>query len=65
MEYAAADPERRFAAAELAAELGEPLGNVSYHVRQLHADGLLQRAGQRTVRGARQRYYRAGAQLLA
>jgi hypothetical protein len=64
MEHAAEDPERKFAAAELADGWGVPLGNVSYHVRSLHVQGLLARAGQRTVRGAMQRYYRAGAHLL-
>lgn len=66
MEHAAADPGRRFSSVDLAREWpDEKLGNLSYHVRELHGDGLLARAGHRTVRGAVQRYYRAGARLLA
>jgi DNA-binding MarR family transcriptional regulator len=65
METAASDPERRFSPSELAGELGAKLGDVSYHVRELHKLGLLQRAGQRRKRGAVEHYYRAGAKLLS
>jgi len=63
IERVARDTGARFSSAELALEWNEPLGNVSYHVRTLHAQGFLSRAGQRTVRGALQRYYKAGSKL--
>jgi DNA-binding MarR family transcriptional regulator len=62
---AAADPSARFSPSQLAVELGAPLGNVSYHVRQLLAQRLLARAGTATRRGAVEHYYRAGDSLLA
>jgi DNA-binding GntR family transcriptional regulator len=65
IERAVAAPGERFAPAELAAEWGQPLGNVAYHVRKLHEDGLLVRAGSQTVRGAVKHFYRAGERLLA
>lgn len=43
---------------DLAASLGEPLGNVAYHVRELCAAGVLRKAGTRPVRGAVQHFYR-------
>jgi DNA-binding MarR family transcriptional regulator len=64
MERAAADPGARFSPVELAGEFGAPLGNVSYHTRALLAQGLIVRAGTKTVRGAVQHYYRAGAKLI-
>jgi DNA-binding MarR family transcriptional regulator len=64
IERVAAEPEARFSSVELAEELGEKLGNVPYHVRSLHASGLLQRAGHRTVRCAMQRYYSVGVTLI-
>jgi DNA-binding MarR family transcriptional regulator len=42
---------------ELSERTGERLGNVSYHVRQLHAAGFLGRAGTRSVRGAVEHFY--------
>lgn len=44
---------------ELARELGEPLGVVSYHVRVLAKTGLLEPAGTSPRRGALQHHYRA------
>jgi DNA-binding transcriptional ArsR family regulator len=64
IEHAVARPAARFSASELAINFAEPLGNVSYHLRALHGNGLLDRAGQRTVRGAIQRYYRAAPVLF-
>jgi DNA-binding transcriptional ArsR family regulator len=44
---------------ELARELDEPLGVVSYHVRVLAKTGLLEPAGTSPRRGALQHHYRA------
>jgi DNA-binding transcriptional ArsR family regulator len=46
---------------ELADELDAPLGNVSYHVRQLHALGLLKLVKETPRRGAVEHYYRLEA----
>jgi DNA-binding transcriptional ArsR family regulator len=43
---------------ELASELDAPLGNVSYHVRQLHGLGLLKLVKETPRRGAVEHYYR-------
>jgi DNA-binding transcriptional ArsR family regulator len=43
---------------ELAQELEAPLGNVSYHVRQLHGLGLLKLVKETPRRGAVEHYYR-------
>ena len=64
LDWAAADPDGRFSPSQLASEFGEPLGNVSYHVRQLHDQGLLRTAGTRPRRGAVEHYYRASKTLL-
>lgn len=54
--------ERRTASPnELAAELGAPLGNVSYHVRQLASAGLLTLVRETPRRGAVEHYYRLEA----
>jgi DNA-binding MarR family transcriptional regulator len=42
----------------VAEALGVPIENVSYHVRTLAARGLIERVGERHVRGARQVFYR-------
>jgi predicted transcriptional regulator len=42
----------------LAATLGVPLGDISYHFRTLRSSGLLAVAGRRQVRGAVQTFYR-------
>src|SRR5919107_3380457 len=44
---------------DLAAELGAPLGNVSYHVRTLADLGLVKLVKRRTRRGAVEHYYQA------
>jgi DNA-binding transcriptional ArsR family regulator len=44
-------------AAEAARELGETQANVSYHLRRLHAAGLLEPAGEVVVRGGRAKRY--------
>jgi hypothetical protein len=64
IESAASDPELRFSPSGLSNEWDEPLGNVSYHVRELHTAGLLVAAGTKTVRGAVRHYYRAAPRLL-
>lgn len=47
-------------------ELDEPkLGNVSYHVRALVADGLLELVRTEPRRGALAHFYGASSQLLA
>ncbi|GAA2744096.1 hypothetical protein GCM10009868_20420 [Terrabacter aerolatus] len=45
-------------AAEVARELGITQANASYHLRLLHAAGLLEVAGEETVRGGRAKRYR-------
>ncbi|MCP2253744.1 Helix-turn-helix domain-containing protein [Prauserella aidingensis] len=44
--------------AEAARELGEKQANVSYHLRRLHAAGLLEPAGDVVIRGGRAKRYR-------
>lgn len=47
-------------------ELDEPkLGNVSYHVRALLADGLIELVRTEQRRGALAHFYRATSKLLA
>ena len=46
---------------ELAEELGEPLGNVSYHVRNLADLGCIELVGTTPRRGALEHHYRATA----
>ena len=48
---------------DLAEELDEPLGVVSYHVRQLATAGLLELSGRSFRRGAVKHHYRAVPQL--
>jgi len=55
----AATGQRTVSPVELAAELAEPLGVVSYHVRVLAQLGLLVAAGTSPRRGALQHHYRA------
>jgi len=45
-------------AAEVARELDVTQANASYHLRLLHAAGLLEVAGEETVRGGRAKKYR-------
>ena len=51
--------EREASPSELADELDEPLGNVSYHVRLLHDLGLIELVGTTPRRGAIEHHYRA------
>ena len=51
--------EREASPSELAEELDEPLGNVSYHVRLLHDLGLIELVGTTPRRGAIEHHYRA------
>jgi DNA-binding transcriptional ArsR family regulator len=44
---------------ELSDLLGEPLGNLSYHVRVLAECGALVLVGERRVRGTTQHFYRS------
>ncbi|GAB3581502.1 hypothetical protein GCM10027445_53460 [Amycolatopsis endophytica] len=45
-------------AAEVGRELGESQANVSYHLRRLHAAGLLRIAEEVSIRGGRAKRYR-------
>ncbi|MGW7641935.1 helix-turn-helix domain-containing protein [Streptomyces decoyicus] len=49
---------RAMSATDAARELGESQANVSYHMRQLHAAGLLEIAEETSVRGGRAKLYR-------
>jgi DNA-binding transcriptional ArsR family regulator len=51
--------ERTASPSELADEIGAPLGNVSYHVRQLHALGLIKLVKRTPRRGAIEHHYKA------
>jgi DNA-binding transcriptional ArsR family regulator len=57
----AALEHRTASPSELADELDAPLGNVSYHVRQLHGLGLLKLVKETPRRGAVEHYYRLEA----
>lgn len=51
--------ERTASPAELSIELGENLGNVSYHVRKLWKAGVVEIVEEKPVRGAMEHFYRA------
>lgn len=51
--------ERTASPAELSAETGENLGNVSYHVRKLYKAGVVEIVEERPVRGAMEHFYKA------
>lgn len=51
--------ERRASPNEIAAELGEEVGNVSYHVKKLLSLGVVELVDRRQVRGAVEHFYRA------
>jgi DNA-binding transcriptional ArsR family regulator len=57
----AALDERTASPSELADELGAPLGNVSYHVRQLAGLGLIKLVKRTPRRGAIEHHYKAVA----
>lgn len=50
--------ERTWSPNELAQELGHPLGDVSYHVRELAKAGAIEEVDSRPVRGATEHFYR-------
>jgi DNA-binding transcriptional ArsR family regulator len=50
-------PEPGWSPNSLYVAVGEPLGNVSYHVRQLQKAGLIQLIATRQRRGALEHYY--------
>lgn len=56
--------ERPASPKELAAELGSPVGNVSYHVRELEDVGLIELVDEKKRRGAVEHFYRAIARPL-
>jgi hypothetical protein len=51
--------ERTASAKEISEEIGENVGYVGYHVRQLLALGCIEKVGDRRVRGAVETFYRA------
>jgi DNA-binding transcriptional ArsR family regulator len=61
LQILAALEHRTASPSELADELDAPLGNVSYHVRQLHGLGLLKLVKETPRRGAVEHYYRLEA----
>jgi DNA-binding transcriptional ArsR family regulator len=56
--------ERPASPKELAAELGSPVGNISYHVRELEYVGLIELVDEKKRRGAVEHFYRAIARPL-
>jgi predicted transcriptional regulator len=48
---------------DLADRLGEPLGKVSYHIRELARLGCIEQTRTRPVRGAVEHFYRATVRL--
>jgi hypothetical protein len=48
----------------VAQELGEPLGNIAYHVRELEKYGCIELVDTKQRRGATEHYYRALARTL-
>jgi DNA-binding transcriptional ArsR family regulator len=53
--------QRDASPSEISEEIGAPLGNVSYHVRQLAAFGLVKLVRETPRRGAVEHHYRAEA----
>jgi DNA-binding transcriptional ArsR family regulator len=51
--------ERPASPKELAAELGSPVGNISYHVRELQRIGMIELVEEKKRRGAIEHFYRA------
>ena len=51
--------ERKASPNEIATELGEEVGNVSYHVKKLVTLGAVELVDKRQVRGAVEHFYRA------
>jgi DNA-binding transcriptional ArsR family regulator len=51
--------ERTASPVEIAAELDENLGNVSYHIRKLWKAGVVEIVEEKPVRGAMEHFYRA------
>jgi DNA-binding transcriptional ArsR family regulator len=51
--------DRAASSVEIARELGSELSLVSYHVRALREQGLIEEVGWRPVRGSVERFYRA------
>jgi DNA-binding transcriptional ArsR family regulator len=56
--------ERPASPKELAAELGSPVGNVSYHVRELEDVGMIELVDEKKRRGAVEHFYRAIARPM-
>jgi DNA-binding transcriptional ArsR family regulator len=50
-------PEARWSPNSLCIAVGEPLGNVSYHVRHLEKAGLIELVATKQRRGALEHYY--------
>jgi len=56
--------ERVMSPAQLAAQLGAPVGRIAYHVRTLRNLGLIELVEQRPVRGGVARFYRAKERVI-
>jgi hypothetical protein len=56
--------DREASPIELAKEMGEPLPNVSHHVRALHKLGALALVRERQVRGAVEHTYTATVRII-
>jgi DNA-binding transcriptional ArsR family regulator len=52
--------ERRLSPSAYAQQTGEPLGNVSYHVRALESAGVVEIVGTANRRGALEHFYAPG-----
>jgi hypothetical protein len=55
--------EREASPIQLAPELGEPVANVSYHVREPHRLGTIRPVRTRQVRGAVEHFYTATVRI--
>ena len=58
LEVLGMDGGRTLSPSDLSYELRTPLSNVNYHVTELRRTGLVERAGERPVRGATEHFYR-------
>jgi hypothetical protein len=58
-------PARTWSPTALSQALDKPLGNVSYHVRRLHDDGLIELVQTKPVRGALEHFYRVADKAVA
>lgn len=57
LDHMAAHPAQKFSPTDLASDFGEPLGNVSYHVKTLVGLGMVELVDTKARRGALEHYY--------